>query len=295
MTSRPSSDASLLDLLRAGGRALGAFPGLAAALYLVQLALSVAAAWLVAVPLDLAFGDRPVFARAMDGDLPSLVTCLSSEPGLAAALAMIALGAVLLYALLSWFLTAGTLAVLAERPAGRGDLARCFGAAGAGHIGRFARLWAWSLVPYAVVLAALAVGALLLLPRVPQHLLGPGSAALTAVLHLGPALLLHWIAAAAVDYARIDLVRHPARSPRRALLAAFALVLRRPVCLAHTLTYGLVFAALTAGYAALGLSLPGLPLVAVVALRQLVSAARFAAHIALLGGQVSLAPSSDPP
>lgn len=286
MAARPS----LFTLARAAARALRRFPGLVGALYLAQLAVSVAAAGVMAMLLSDAFARRPMFDRALDGDLAALVTSFLGHPDLLPALVAIALGSVLLYWLVSMFMTAGLVAVLLDPPDRRREVARWFGAGGAANFFPLLRLGAWSLLPYAVVLAAVSFGGRGLSSSL-QNAITPGDLVGPIARAFGPALLLHWIIGTAVDYARVDLVRHPGISSLRALLRGFQLLFARPLALVHTALYGLFFAAVTVGYALLSTSLADGLLVALL-VRQLVALLRFLAHIGLIAGQVELACSA---
>ncbi len=78
-----------------------------------------------------AFADVPAFDEAVDGDLVALIGCVQIAMGSMWAVLGIAFGAVFVWGLASWFLGAGIYGVFAQRPEGRRDTARCFGAAGA--------------------------------------------------------------------------------------------------------------------------------------------------------------------
>jgi hypothetical protein len=281
---------SLFALARAGARALRRFPGLVGTLYLAQVGISVAAAGLVSMLLSEAFGRRPIFDRALDGDLSALLTSYWAQPALLSTVAVIAGGAVLLYWLVSMFMTGGLIAVLLDPPDRRREVARWFGAGGAANFFPLLRLGAWSLVPYAGVLLAVALGSSGLDTAL-ENAITPGDLVAPLALALGPALLLHWIAGTAIDYARVDLVRHPGMSSLRALLRGFHLVIARPLSLVHSGLYGLFFLAVTAGYVAIARSLAEGLLVALL-VRQLISLLRFLAHVGLIAGQVELACSA---
>jgi hypothetical protein len=284
MMQRPS----LGVLLRAGARALRRFPGMVLVTYLVQVALSAGAALTMMMLLVSAFGDRPLFDRAMDGDVAALFACIGAEPNLLVSLFWIAAAAVLLYGVVSWFLTAGLVAVLLDAPSRRREVVRWFGSAGAANFFPFLRLSLWSLVPAAAVVVAAWLG----VDRVDERLstaIELRSYVIALALGLGPALVLHWVVAAALDYARIDLVRHPGMSSLRALVRGFRLVGRHPIALVHTLLYGAVFAGVTVLYFRISTGEAIVGLAALVALRQAAGLLRFAAHVALIAGQVELA------
>lgn len=281
--------ASLGLMLRAGVRALVRYRGLVVALYLVQLVLSAGAALVMMTVLTRVFGTRPLFDRAMEGDLAALLDCLRDPAGAHALFGMICtgLGAAFLYGALSWFLTAGLIAVFLDAPSRGREVARWFGAGGASSFFAFFRLALWSLLPLLAVAVAAASGIYWMSLHLGRTLDGWGVAE-TLATGLGPALAVHWVIAAAIDYARIDLVRHPGLSSLRALARGFGLIVRRPLTLFHTLLYGVVFGAATAVavWAGLGGGVAGLAALMVV--RQVVNLIRFAAHVGLIAGQVEL-------
>ncbi|HYU16440.1 MAG TPA: hypothetical protein VEL05_10220 [Candidatus Acidoferrum sp.] len=284
MMPRPS----LGVLLRAGLRALGRFPGLVLIMYLVQVALSAGAALVMMLLLLDVFGGRPLFDRAMDGDLAALMSCFRAEPDLLPSLLGIGIAAVLIYGVVSWFLTAGLVAVLLDAPSRRREVVRWFGAAGASNFFPFLRLSVWSALPYALVLVAAGFGIGLTEER-RANALGANDMAVALALALGPAFLLRWPVAAAIDYARIDLVRHPGMSSLRALVRGLRTVARHPLALSHTLLHGAAFIGVWALYVWVSGSDATSGLVALVALRQLAGLVRFAAHVAVIAGQVELA------
>jgi hypothetical protein len=274
-------------LARAGGRALRRYPALLVVLYFIQVAMSAAAALLMMMLLHSALGDRPAFERGLDGDLPALLLSLGSDPHLLSTLVWIGLAAVLAYSVVSWFMTAGLIAVLLDAPNGGREVVRWFGAAGAANFFPFLRLAVWSALPHLGVLVVASFG-LGWIEYQMERVFEPGEALKTLALGLSPALLLHWIVATAVDYARVDLVRNPGMSSLRGLLRGFGVVGRHRLALVHTLLYGLVFAGACAvyGWTAAG---AGVGLLALVALRQVTGLVRMAAHVALIAGQVELA------
>jgi hypothetical protein len=288
LSARPS----LFTLARAGARALRRFPGLCGSIYLAQLAVSVAAAGLIGMLLSDAFARRPIFDRGVDGDLAALAMSFMARPDLLTSLLLIGGGAILLYALVSLFLTGGLIAVLLDPPDRRREVARWFGAGGAANFFPLVRLALWSILPYAAVVVAVGVGAGPL-PDALASALTPRDLLVPLLVAFGPALFLHWIIGTAVDYARVDLVRHPGMSSLRGLLRGFSVLVSRPLVLLHTFLYGLFFAAVTAGYIAISGSLADGLLVAIL-IRQLVSLLRFVAHVALVAGQVEIACSAMP-
>lgn len=285
---------TFFGLFAAGARALVRFPGLVGTIYLMQLAMSGGAGLLIGGLVLGAFGRRPLFDRAMDGDLAALITCMR-DPALTSALLWIGIAAVLVYWALSWFMTGGLIAVLLDPPEKRRRaVARWFGAGGAASFFPFVRLALWSALPYGGVAWLLHVGLVRFEDQI-ETAVTLGDLARTAGASFAPVLAAHWVLATAVDYARVDLVRHPGMSSVRALLRGFVILWRRPVALVHTLIYGVVFVGVSLGYAALaGGAGAGAALAGVVALRQLTSLVRFAAHVGLIAGQVELSCSSIP-
>lgn len=278
-------------MLLAGAGALRRYPGLAITLYCVQLAISAIAAWVMATCLAAAFSNQPLFDRAVEGDLVAALALFEGNSPVAAAVIAAGVGAVLIYAALSWFLAGGLIATLAERPVGRRAVAEQFGAAGAATFFAYARLWLWCLIPYAVSAALLILGAALAADDL-ESALGFGDAMVAMLPTALPAVALVWITALAAGYARVALTLERGRPAYRALLSAYRLVATRWRAPVHALLFGLVWLAITFLYllairdhAMAGAS--GAVLLFVI--RQLTAALRFAAKIALVGGQVELA------
>lgn len=256
-------------VLGAGQHALGRAWPIGAWIAAWQLALAAASGLLVALVLDLRVGDRPWLARALDGDLPSLIT-LAREPGVGAGLAL-ALGAPLVVALVaSWWIGAGLLGHLGGVP---------FRAAAARGIAPFARVWLLALAPYAVATLALALTAQAVLPRALEATNAAGL--VTPLLALVPGVLALLVVAGAVDYARIVIAAGERRAVH-ALGAGFRTVLTRPLALGHLAVYALVWALLALGVACAA------GLVATLVLRQLAAVARLALRIVVTGGQLVL-------
>lgn len=279
---------SLAGMLAAGMRALRRFPGLVASMYLVQLALSAGAALLMGALLHDAFGLRPLFDRAMAGDIAALAQCLWNDRQLLVALVWIGIGAVTVYCAFSWFMTGGLIVVLLDPPARRREVARWFGAGGAANFFPFVRLALWSALPYGL-LGWLTYNGVLYVWYTAESIVTYSELAVLLARLFGVPLVAHWILAAAIDFARIDLARHPGLSSLRALLRGVQLVVRRPVVLLHSLGYGVVLVAATAGYAALAAgpaATAGLALL--IVLRQLCAVIRFTAHVGMVAGQVEL-------
>ena len=282
------------SLLKSGLAAPRRFPGLCLSIYLVQVAMSLAAAGLMARLLSRAFATRPMFDRGMQGDLAALMTSLRGQPVLITTLVNIGLAAVVLYWLVSWFLTAGLIAVLLDPPTRRREVARWFGAGGAVNFFPYLFLGLWSLVPYALVVVVAGLGLGHFGPQL-RDALSWGDVGIDLVGALGPALVLYWLVATAVDYARVNLVRHPGMSSARALLRGIRTIIRHRLALLHTLLYGVVFALASAAYLAAVADGVLMSLLALVILRQVLALVRFVAHVAVIGGQVELACARVPP
>lgn len=282
MSGRPGTVASLL----AGARLIRRYPRLVAGLYLVQLVLSSLAGLVVARALASAFARRPLFDRAADGDLLSLLTILNEHDPLFSGAMWACIGFVIAYAMISWFTTAGLLATAASQPIGKRATAERFGAGGAANVAAFARLTAWSLLPYAAIavvgLFGLAAGL-----RNAELSDSLGSILGRGLAGLAPALLIWWITNTAVDFARIELVTRERKSALRAILRGYAWVFtdRRPLPLAGL--FYLLAAGVTTVYAT---AIAGVELswLALLALRQLVAIIRFLAKVCLLGAEVAV-------
>src|SRR5678815_751459 len=118
------------DLIAAGPRAVSRYTGTLLAVFVAQSIVAATCIIAVAVVLAQAFSHLPMFDEAVDGDLVALIYCVRyGRPSLLAT-GGIVFGAVAMWQLASWFLVGGIGGVLAQRPEGRGDTARCFGASG---------------------------------------------------------------------------------------------------------------------------------------------------------------------
>lgn len=280
-------------LLAAGGRALARHRELVLALYAVQLVVSVVVGGVVATALVAPLSRHPIFDDAVDGDLFALLAVLGEHADLLVGLAWVAIALALLWGALSWFLTGGLLAVLAAptgSPRARGASARTFGAGGAVLMFAFGRLWLWSLIPYAAIVALAIVG---LRPAFGAALdaLTIGELARVTVVGALPAALLWMCTRAVLDFARVELTMNPQLGSGRALLRALGFVRRRPLALAHLAAYCALWLAIAIGYVAVTWERPLLGAggaVALFALRQVSLVARYALHVGLLAGQLHL-------
>jgi hypothetical protein len=266
-------------MLRAGAGALGGRLRLWLPLYGVQLFFGLLFTFAAARAFAGAFADRPLFDRAVGGDLVAVYASFRDHAAILSTLLWSGVAIAVGYGVLSWVLAAGLVGALAGRPFAEAAAARWFA---------FARLWAWALVPNAVAIVMLAIGGALGLARDPTT---PGQLAGRLLLGFTPGLIVLAITGCAVDYARIALVRDPALGAGRALLAGARRTFRGPAPLLHYLGYWAIWCGVTAVYILLTLGRPWAGAggaVGLFALRQVVLATRFAARVATYAGQVSL-------
>ena len=283
----------LRDLVSAGPRAVGRYTGTLLAVFVAQVIVATAVmigAWIV---LSQAFAHLPIWDEAVDGDLVALVWCVNyARPSLLAC-AGIVMAAVLVWQLASWFLVGGFYGVLAQRPEGRAETARCFGASGAATYLKYARLALCSLPGWLLVMFALGSGLGWATPRI-EHaltiwdLLGPLAIA------LAPAALILHVVWTIDDYARVELtLRHESHDPGvvATYLRSCAFVLRRPVTIVHAGLGWVLFAIITLGYAYLAAGHPmygAEGAVTLFVIREGVALARMAVRVGVLAGQVEL-------
>src|SRR4051812_40788346 len=112
------------EMIGAGPRAVGRYTGTLLAVFIVQSLIAIVcmiAMWFV---LAQAYSHLPMWDEAVDGDLVALIFCVRYGKASLLASSGIAFGAVLMWALVSWFLVGGINGVLAQRPEGRGETAR---------------------------------------------------------------------------------------------------------------------------------------------------------------------------
>ena len=288
------------DLLGAGPRGVSRYTGTVLAVFVVQSLVAIACMVAVAVVLAQAFAHLPMFDEAVDGSIAAALLCLRHGRPSFLAIGGMLFGAVLLWELASWFLVGGLCGVLARRPEGRVDTARCFGASGAATYLKYARLALCSLPGYVAVLALLSAGTGLARPRVEHALTLPQ---LLGPLLLGalPAVLLLHLLWTVSDHARVELsLRHETHDPGvlRAYLRAFEFVLRRPLTLVHAGLGWVLFLLVTAAYAYLAQGHPMYGTEGAITLffvRQGVALLRMAIKIGILAGQVELGRTRPPP
>ncbi len=281
------------DLISAGPRAVGRYTGTLLAVFVVQAV--VAAACMIAVALVLAqvFAHMPLWDEAVDGDLVALLECLHHGRSALVASGGIVFGAVLLWQLATWFVFGGLAGVLAQRPEGRGDTARCFGASGATTYLAYARLALCSLPAWMLAFFLFDEGFALAVPRL-AHALTVTDLFVPIAIALVPGLLVMHIFGTVTDYARIEMtLRHDSHDPSAVLtyLRSLSYVLRRPVTLVHGGLGWLCFALITLGSIYLG---HGHPMygaegaIMLFVIRQGVALARTAIRFGVIAGQVEL-------
>jgi hypothetical protein len=284
---------SLTDMVRVVPRALGRYTGTLLAVFVAQTLIAMACTAAVAIVLAQAFAHLPLWDEAVDGDLVALAWCIRGAPAAIVSCGGIVAAALLLWQLVSWFVVGGVLGVLAQEPEGRGETARCFGAAGAATYLKLARLAVCSLPSWLLALFAFFACSGAMAPRF-ETALTVSDLIVPVVVSLVPALVVLHVAWTVTDYARIELaVRHDSHDPSvaGAYLRAIAFVLRRPITLLHGALGWLVFALVTVayGYLAHGHPMYGAEgAVTLFVIRQGVALARMAVQFGVLAGQVEL-------
>src|ERR1041384_3258168 len=146
------------DLISAGPRAVSRYTGTLLAVFVAQSIVAATGGFAAALVFARVFAPLPMFDEAVDGDLVALIYCFRYSTASLVAIAGIAFGAIMVWQLASWFLVGGIYGVLAQRPEGRGDTARCFGASGAATYLTYARLALCALPGWIIVLFTLGTG-----------------------------------------------------------------------------------------------------------------------------------------
>jgi len=283
----------LRDLVGAGPRAVGRYTGTLLAIFVVQTLVAIAVMLAVAVVLAQTFSHLPLWDDGVDGDTLALAWCMRFARSHLVACGGIALGGLFLWGLASWFLVGGLVGVLAQKPEGRGDTARCFGASGATTYLKYARLALCSLPGWMLAFFAWATCMSLVANRIEYALTIP-ELAFALVLGSAPALLVAHLTTTISDYARVELtLRDATHDPGviRTYLRAAVFVLRRPVTLVHAGLGWLAFVLVTLVYAyiAQGHAMYGAEgAVTLFVIRQGVCLARTALRMGVLAGQVEL-------
>ncbi len=293
---------SLARLLRAGARDVSTYTGMVLGLFVVQLLVAMGAGLVVALIMIKAFAGRPIFDEAVDGDLVAWLEILRDHQLVIEAIGAIAIGAALAWVAIGWFLTGGALAVLTERPRGRRETARCFGAGGAATFLVYLRLGLWSFaIGFVPALTLLLIG-LPHLAAAMEHALTVRELIVPTVIALAPAALYHLVLSTAADLARAELTlrrpTHDRLGATRALFRALGFVLRRPVVLVHVALYWLAFVGLSLIFVWMAHGRPMLGTsgaLALLALRSGLALCRFALKIGVLAGQVEVTAIRPPP
>ena len=288
---------TLGEMLGAGPRAVGRYTGTLLSVFLVQMIVMLVCMTAMSSALNRAFADLPLWDEAVDGDLVALLHCLIYGKSSLLACAAIALWTVLLWQVVSWFLVGGINGVLAQRPEGRADTARTFGASGSATFLAYARLTLCSLPGWLLVIFVFERGISIMTARRPDwpldaltvpQLVGP---LLLATL---PAFILLHVLWTVTDYARAELsLRHETHEPGVIMtyVRTLAFVLKRPITLVHAALGWLAFAIITVGYAYLA---QGHPMygaegaITLFVIRQGVALARTAIRFGVLAGQLEL-------
>ena len=288
-----STRVSLGDMLRAGWRACGRYTGTLLTVFVAQSLVALACMFGVSFVLSQTFATLPMWDEAVDGDLVALLWCFHHGENVFLAVIGIVLGATLVWQLMSWFVVGGINGVLSQRPEGRADTARCFGAGGTATYLAYARLALLSIPGWILVLWLFFKGIDIAGDRykyaltMPQ-LVGPY---LLATL---PALILLHVMWTITDYARVELsLRHESHDPSVVMtyVRSLVYVLKRPITLLHAGVGWLAFAFVTVGYAWLA---HGHPMygadgaVTLFVIRQGVALLRTAIRFGVIGGQVEL-------
>ena len=285
-----STRVNLRRLAQAGTAAIARYTGVLFGVFLVQSVIATAVLVGVAVVLASAFAHIPLWDEAVDGDLAALVACLRFGSAHVLACAGIAFAALLLWTITSWFLVGGINGVLARRPEGRVETARCFGACGVATYLAYARLALWSLPNWFAVLMVFAACTSAAAPRL-EHALTVGDLACALMIAVVPALILLHVFRTVMDYTRAELslrIDSPQRSVVATYAATFGFVIRHPLTLLHAGLGWVGFAVVTLGYAYLAADHPMFGTEAAIALfiiRMGVSLARMAIRFGILAGQ----------
>jgi len=283
----------LADLFGAGPRAVSRYTGTLLAVFVAQSLLAVTCVLAITAVLAHAFSHLPMFDEAVDGDLAALIYSMRYGKDSLVAIAGIAFGAIMLWQLASWFLVGGLNAVLAQRPEGRADTARCFGAGGAATYLAYLRLALCAVPGWLVVLVAFGTGLGLTRGRIFQAL-SFGEALGPLLLAILPAVILLHVLWTVEDYARVELtLRHDTHDPGvfASYLRTLSYVFRRPVALVHAAIGWLLFGLVSAAYMYLSQGHPMYGAEGAITLfiaRQGVLLLRMAIRFGVLAGQVEL-------
>jgi hypothetical protein len=286
---------SLGEMLGAGSRGVARYTGTMLTVFVAQSVVAIVCMLAIWAALADAFSHLPMWDDAVDGDLVSLIFCVRFGKASLLASAYIALGGIVVWKIATWFLVGGIHGVLSQRPEGRAETARCFGASGASTFLAYARLALCSLPGWIMVFALFNWGMERFAPesRLEQALTVPQLVGPLLLGGLPAALLLH-ILWTVTDYARVELsLRHESHEPSVVMtyVRTVAFVLKRPITLAHGGLGWLAFVLITLGYMWLahGHSMYGAEgAVTLFVIRQGVALARSAIRFGVLAGQLEL-------
>ena len=287
MSEKPTLP-SLRELWTEGFAALRRYKWLALALYGVQLAIAVLFMWAATSMLAAAFAERPIFDRAVEGDVAALVFVVLDEPYVFWALVCTAMATAFGYSLLSWYLIGGLNAVLVERAASKAEVIRHFGTGGTRTYFAYARLALLSIIPY-ILIAFVTMYGLSSAADDMYYGLSFGDVFWALTPKLFPGLVLLLIHQTAIDYARIELTRTIGLTSRHALWRAYRSVTSDWRPLVHVLAYVGFFALATAFYVFVtqGAAMAGAGgAILLFAIRQVLLLVRFAGKLVCMGGQV---------
>lgn len=284
---------TLGTMTTSGVRALSRYTGTLLAVHAVMLIVTSALVLAVAAILAQAFAHLPYWDDAVDGDLVALVACVRHGKSAFGAIAGLMFGALVLWQLTSWFLAGGLYGVLVQRPEGRREVARVFGACGASTYLAYARLALLQLPAYALVLFVLGVCAGWAAPTI-EHALTLPELFGGLGLMFGPALVLLHGVWTVTDYVRVELaLRQDSHDPGVFVtyLRTLAFVAKHPLTLVHGAIGWLAWISVTLAYAYVAAGHPMYGAggaIAIFVVRQGVALVRTAIRFAIMSGQIEL-------
>ncbi|HTL38957.1 MAG TPA: hypothetical protein VL326_37755 [Kofleriaceae bacterium] len=286
---------SLREMLAVGPRATWRYTGTLLSVFVVQAIITLACIVAITMILTAEFGSLPLWDEAVDGDVVALLWCLKHGEASFVAIGGVVLGALVVWQIATWFLIGGVYGVLVQRPDGRSETARCFGASGAATYLAYARLALCSIPGFMFAMSVMGycikqVGGL---DQISQAL-SFSQLAGTLLLMFAPALLVLHIVWTISDYARVEYtLRGESHEPSVVMtyLRSVAYVLKHPLTLAHSGIGWLGFLIVTLIYMFIA---QGHPMygpegaVALFVIRQGVALARTAIRFGVLAGQIEL-------
>ncbi len=283
----------LRELFAAMPRALGRYTGTLLAVFVVQTLVALACMGAVSMVLARTFGKLPMFDEAVDGDLVALIYCLRHGKDALLASLGIVISSVMLWQLATWFVTGGIYGVLANRPEGRADTAKCFGASGASTYLRYVRLSLCSLPGLMIALIVFGACTGFVIDRIENALTIPQLIGGLAIALLPALLIVHFLWTV-TDYARVELtLRGDSHEPSVVMtyMRTVTFVLKRPITLLHAGIGWIAFALVTVGYMYLAAGHPmygAEGAVTLFVIRQGVALARTAIRAGVMAGQIEL-------